>query len=354
MTYKRGMTVSEIITLGDARKAFNDLEKTNAYIDEGGFGYIVQEGIRKPLAAIGKTLAALDPSGESTVKQIENRLQQAKIRIQIRSARHEFSDFETATANRDEGTITLYQRQIKRRLADAGEELSVLDPSGRSTNLQIEQRLQQAANRLRLRIDPVRYEKLKQARKRFADIEISASGDLFGVDAILLKSEITAAHVTMAALDPTGRSTNQQMQERLDRALDRGHLLRARQTFASMETSTTGDLMGVDEILLKNDLSAAHASMADLDPTGRNTSQEMQERLDKAVARGHALRAIKDISQATPHALANAKKELSAIIGYLDATKPFNTAAKKVSLQEITELKPLEKIRHTDLPNRRI
>jgi hypothetical protein len=68
-------------------------------------------------------------------------------------ARQRFFEFETTLHAYDEGTVAFLQREIRRHLEEADEKLSALDPSldpsDPRANTHIEERLQQAADRIR-------------------------------------------------------------------------------------------------------------------------------------------------------------------------------------------------------------
>jgi len=310
-------------------------------------GAYIYQNITAPFKANHISLTKLDPSGESTAKQLKVRLEQANVSIQLRAAREEFKHLETTKSGYAEHFVAAMQERIKRRLISAGEELSVLDTSDAVvSNAQIEERLQRAADRIRIENNPVKRAKLEQARAEFAGIESAIFVDAidhFSSNVERLLSEIGAP---IYMLDSTGKSTNEQMQSRYNNAVAHSYILRARLRFAGIEAAVTGQAnevganIGHYAKIVQDDIKAARlydgqAFMADLDKTGRSSERTMQNRFDMAVAGAHLQQAIYNLVAAdeTPDPLAvviertSALRHLDAAFKLLTATGPFNLAA---------------------------
>ncbi len=201
-----------------------------------------------------------------------------------------FTDFETTYAAHDTSTIAYIERSIKEEIAALGKDLSALDPSGKSSNEQIQERFKRAAIRAHI----------VSARRQFDDFEkTDIAHDFTIVDHIAsrIKAHIVAAHADFSILDPSGKNTTAQMEERLKKAASRANIITARKRFAEFETREEDSLYPEHvERAIRNSLSAAGADMSALDATGQSSAEQMESRFQQATVRGHILNARKEFA----------------------------------------------------------
>jgi inorganic pyrophosphatase len=101
-----------------------------------------------------------------------------------------------------------------------------------------------------------------------------------------IKSELRQAHVSFAALDPTGKKSSAVMEQTLNKAVTDKEIQRARQLFTNLLAGNTSEYLDASSVAddLKRSLRIAHVSFAALDPTGKKSSAVMEQTLNKAVA----------------------------------------------------------------------
>ncbi len=129
------------------------------------------------------------------------------------------------------------------------------------------------------------------ARREFSELEKTAAGNDLEVHIKIIKNRLAQSGFSIAALDESGASTDAQMEERFQRAVSRIHLIHARREFAELKDSETGRYVGLIVDKIKKSLSAAGADMSALDPSGKYTAGQMDEYFQQTVARAYLRRA---------------------------------------------------------------
>ena len=135
-------------SLIEARKEFREFETTTIPYSSLLIDHAVSK-IRKYLAEARFDASALDPTGMSTVKDMEGRIEKAVVRAHLISARSNLEEFETTTIPYSSRSIDHAVSKIRGHFMAAGMDASALDPSGKATSAQMEARIERAALRAR-------------------------------------------------------------------------------------------------------------------------------------------------------------------------------------------------------------
>lgn len=196
-------------------------------------------------------------------------------------ARKDFARFEENPSGRD---IEHFKKHLLETLAAAGVDMAALDPTGQSTAEQMQERLDRAVARGHL----------DRARKLFAYFEEGHTGVQRQKQDILRHLRL-AGDKSLSALDPSGKSAEEEIEERLKQAAKFGHLLEARAAFVQLEKGSTWVDNCIEEI--RKGLVFAEADKSALDPSGRSTKEEMEEIYEQVVACAHLRKADKDITE---------------------------------------------------------
>jgi hypothetical protein len=237
--------------------------------------------IRECLAAEGKTIAALDRSGESTDEQMEERLQRAIKRKHLIGAQKDFSRLEAQETAGDIEGVNMYVGFIREHLREAGLSVSALDPTGNSTDEQMEERLQET----------VRNRHISAARKNFEDFETQQAGHSISSIEFLerrIREQLAEAGADITALDPSGKSTREEIEDRLGTSRIRAHIISARRRFGDLYT-TEGRVMSIDMARrdIREHLDAAGTDASALDPSGKRQAAQMEDSIARAVREAH-------------------------------------------------------------------
>ena len=282
--------------LAKVREKFSEFEKTSARYDRDSIKFQMQE-IVEQVKVSGETLAALDSTGNSTDQQMKDRLDAAGRRANLMAARGNLVEFENTTARHYKDSIEFQMKQIVEQVKASGETLAALDPTGSSTEQQIKDRIDAAGRRANLvaaRGNLVEFEKTTTPYDK-GSIE-------FRIKQII--EQVQASGQTLAALDPSGNSTDQQMKDRLDAAARRANLVAARGDFAAFEKTTTPYDKGSIEFRMKQiieQMKASGQTLAALDPTGESTDQQVEDRLNAAGRRALRLAPVNHSSTQLLH-----------------------------------------------------
>jgi len=323
--------------LEEIRELFEEFKTTTGDLSEIAIDEIINRDIREPLAALGKTMKDLSDSDDSTDRQMEDVLQLAINRIRVQTARFRFAEFET----QPKSSIVYSERLIRATLEKAGEPLYVLDPSlkpknaaeQQTCNKKIEARLQLHTARLRIMDDPEQFENLRKAYQIFREIQANATGNNISGRADKIETLLASIYAPLAMLDPSYKSTNEEIQAQIDEAVKRGHLFRARTLFNKIVDGTDAYHVRVNEGALRSHLTEAGVTISALKKG--STDEEMQARLDAAVKNNHLLRAralFDKIEAGTD--LDNAEDNKMALEGHLHDAKATISALEKESTDE--------------------
>lgn len=231
----------------------------------------------------GKTTVKNDTRDTRTPEEKERASQAAKKQMIIGTARRLLAELEKSrSAHNLENRI----QRIRDTLAEAGADMSALDPSRKMTAEQMEEKLQWHVSRIYVQEAAAEFENLEKENDPWIARERGQR----------IKDHLASARKDAVTLDPSGQSTAEEMEERIKQAIIRNHIACAREKFTVLETETP--LVYVDNYVeqMRGKLAEARTDMTALDSTGSRTVEEMEEYFKEVVACAHLRHAIAEIA----------------------------------------------------------
>lgn len=210
----RMKTARQRLHLMAAREELKSFETTIScvYADEPDKQ---EKDIRQHLAVAEQDLPALDESGNSTAADIEKRLQNARWRMQVRAAREVYRYLQKLEED-DSGIYTFEYSlgKLRKYLAVAGADASVLDETHLRTAPEMEDRLTKLEQRLHF----------YAAKKALADFEMAGAPQK--LDDIYARAESISGKFNKAgdhieAVNPDDPDAREKITERLEAAMER-------------------------------------------------------------------------------------------------------------------------------------
>lgn len=122
---------------------------------------------------------------------------------------------------------------------------------------------------------------IHKARQTYATLRSGTAPDDIGANLRRIKAYLSEARADYSALDPSGIRSHEEMHAEVKAIGDAMHISAARNAFESISTLVTSPQPLVQKI--QKNLAAAGAGMAALDPAGEHSDQEMQQLLDEQV-----------------------------------------------------------------------
>jgi hypothetical protein len=238
--------------------------------------------IREKLKLAGLTAAALDETGQKSAAEMDAALVQAGRDNRLRCARKLMHTLETTTVPHDHETADRFIKEIRDQLAQAGRDITALDPAGKQDAAEIEARF--AAGKRRMC--------LQKARRDFADFEKTNTAGwvmLIGHIVTRVRENMARAGEPLSALDPTGASSDADIEARIAAAARRIKIVDMQSKLTEAEKDrkyvTSIDDVNRPRADINKALAELGLGMESLDPTCKATAAEMEQRLAKAEQR---------------------------------------------------------------------
>lgn len=293
-------------TLERIREVFAEFEeKPDRYTDPK----TIKGRINAYLNATNTNMSVLDPSGKATAQEMEERFHRAVTQCYIASARRLFDLFVKSRHG-----VEHFRRDLRERLRLADADMSVLDASGKNTAEEMEKKVEQL----------VREGWLHAAHLAFSQLEKTDSSTSHCLG--MIRKGLNLAEADTSALDPSGKSTTEEMEKILNDRAAAAHLREACREFDELERTGTAYDPEKRAKEIRKHISEAEADISALDVTGQRSKEEMERYFEWVVAAAlinsasESLRDRRILSYIRSH-LEIAGAEMPAITGSTDKEK---------------------------------